>query len=147
MLCYPCLQDWSNGNAIPPVVPSDSDKPKKGEKPAVPDTALVVATKPATKSLLDDAYPDMLSIAATALDFWTKGKTEVPSFSAMLLQSHKCTSAYVLHAQPCYFAAFDLLDIVKVTLHSSCSMNHCSTYIGLSPVMCMSPVKWHQPPL
>ena len=38
---------------------------------------MTVATKTATKSLLDDAYPDMLPIAATALDFWTQGKTEV----------------------------------------------------------------------
>ena len=48
----------------------------------VEDKAIVTAPqaakpiKTANKSLLDDAYPDMLSIAATALDFWTKGKTE-----------------------------------------------------------------------
>lgn len=88
-----CLQDWSNGSAAPPVM-TESDKAKQGDKPAVTDTSLVVATKPATKSLLDDAYPDMLSIAATALDFWTKGKTEV---GQLLLSDRRLCLGQVLN--------------------------------------------------
>ena len=66
---------------------TEKDKVKQDLQVRKPEDApVVVATadpkpiKTATKSLLDDAYPDMLSIAATALEFWTKGKTEVPSF-------------------------------------------------------------------
>jgi len=59
---------------------------KAGVTPAKEDAlAVVVPTKeevkapvaPTTKSLLGDAYPDLMSIASTALDTWTKGKTQV----------------------------------------------------------------------
>lgn len=65
------------------------EKLKAAMTPAKDDDALAVvdptkeeevkapAVPPSTKHLLNDAYPDMVSIASTALDFWMKGKTEV----------------------------------------------------------------------
>lgn len=81
MYCHSCVQDWSNAHAASEGTLVPDMRSKEDKKPTVADstaaTAMTVATKTATKSLLDDAYPDMLPIAATALDFWTQGKTEV----------------------------------------------------------------------
>jgi len=51
------------------------DPTKEDENP-MPDVRVPPAP-PTTKHLLGDAYPDMMSMASTALDFWVKGKTEV----------------------------------------------------------------------
>jgi len=52
---------------------------------------------PTTKSLLGDAYPDMMSMASTALDFWIKGKTEVRHKAALFVLMWNCA----VFADPC----------------------------------------------
>ncbi len=52
---------------------------------------------PTTKHLLGDAYPDMMSMASTALDFWIKGKTEVRHDAAAFVLLCNCA----VIADPC----------------------------------------------
>ncbi len=58
--------------------------PTKEEENPKPDVRAPPAP-PTTKHLLGDAYPDMMSMASTALDFWVKGKTEVRHSAARFL--------------------------------------------------------------
>ena len=70
---------------------ADATAGKAEDKAIVTAPQAAKPIKTANKSLLDDAYPDMLSIAATALDFWTKGKTEAS------LANHCCSSILCAH--------------------------------------------------
>ncbi len=69
--------------------------PTKEETPK-PDVRAPPAP-PTTKNLLGDAYPDMMSMASTALDFWIKGKTEVRHKAALFVLMWNCA----VFADPC----------------------------------------------
>ena len=66
-------------------VKQDLQVRKPEDQAVVPASAEPKPIKTAMKSLLDDAYQYLLSISATALEFWTKGKTEVQSLLFKIL--------------------------------------------------------------
>ncbi len=77
--------------------------PTKEEEDQKPDVRAPPAP-PTTKHLLGDAYPDMMSMASTALDFWTKGKTEVRHNAAAFVLLWNCAVfASVLCSSCCYY--------------------------------------------
>lgn len=119
-----------------PTKSEDAKASQAGEKadaPAVPEVSQEI------KGLLGLAYPDLVAVAATACDAWTKGQTEACSLSAVICSiMDKCN----LHKLTMYNLSCVRtdLDVRRMTWFNSDALYSCHDCILLpAPAMLHDP--------